>query len=170
MQTKMTEEEIKKYKIKDNYVIPTEEINYMLYLFGRLEQQIEEQKEAIREAKSYIWEHRYREHNNDELTLNNNEIKGLIEILDQRCKYCKEHNGDDLIDMGYGYDDDYYSCELMNALDNEKYKCYISFENRVYEDNCKHYLCEKCEFKEKFEEYGLEHMDELIKKYDQWLD
>jgi hypothetical protein len=164
----MTEEEFKKYVNRMNENIGNllkdndEELAFYFQLVARFNDVCDEkkkQKEAIRETKSYI-----REHNNDGLTLNNSEVQSLVEILDQRCKYCKEHNGDNLIDWGYDRNDDYYSCELMNALDNEKYKCYIPIENEVYEGNCKHYLCEKCEFKEKFEEYGLEHMDELIKK------
>lgn len=63
----------------------------------------------------------------------------------ERCKYCVEYNGD-CVEESDGFD--YYSCELKNKEDLEKYGAYWSFNNRVDEDECTHYLCENCLFRE----------------------
>lgn len=67
----------------------------------------------------------------------------------ERCKYCVEYNGDCVEESG-GFD--YYSCELKNKEDLEKYGAYWSFNNRVDEDECTHYLCESCLFRKENKE------------------
>lgn len=62
-----------------------------------------------------------------------------------RCEYCVEYNGDGCEDTS-GFD--YYSCELKNNKDLEKYGRYCSIDNMVDEGECIHYLCEKCLFRE----------------------
>ena len=77
----------------------------------------------------------------------------------EKCKYCVEYNGD-CVEEACGFD--YYSCELKNKEDLEKYQInqeefkitefekygkYWSFDNRVDEDECTHYLCENCLFR-----------------------
>lgn len=62
----------------------------------------------------------------------------------ERCKYCVEYNGD-CVEEACGFD--YYSCDLKNKEDLEKYGTYWSFDNRVDEDECTHYLCENCLFR-----------------------
>ena len=62
----------------------------------------------------------------------------------ERCKYCVEYNGD-CVEESDGFD--YFSCELKNKEDLEKYGKYSSFDNRVDEDECTHYLCESCLFR-----------------------
>ena len=67
----------------------------------------------------------------------------------ERCKYCVEYNGD-CVEESDGFD--YYSCELKNKEDLEKYGRYWSFDNRVDEDECTHYLCESCLFRKENKE------------------
>lgn len=67
----------------------------------------------------------------------------------ERCKYCVEYNGD-CVEEACGFD--YYSCELKNKEDLEKYGAYWSFNNRVDEDECTHYLCESCLFRKENKE------------------
>ncbi len=67
----------------------------------------------------------------------------------ERCKYCVEYNGD-CVEEADGFD--YYSCELKNKEDLEKYGRYSSFDNRVDEDECTHYLCENCLFRKENKE------------------
>lgn len=62
-----------------------------------------------------------------------------------RCEYCVEYNGDGCEDTD-GFD--YYSCELKNNKDLEKYGRYCSIDNIVDEDECTYYLCDKCLFRE----------------------
>ena len=69
--------------------------------------------------------------------------------LKERCKYCVEYNGD-CVEESDGFD--YYSCELKNKEDLEKYGRYWSFDNRVDEDECTHYLCESCLFRKENKE------------------
>lgn len=67
----------------------------------------------------------------------------------ERCKYCVEYNGD-CVEESDGFD--YYSCELKNKEDLKKYGRYSSFDNRVDEDECTHYLCESCLFRKENKE------------------
>lgn len=67
----------------------------------------------------------------------------------ERCKYCVEYNGD-CVEEADGFD--YYSCELKNKEDLEKYGRYSSFDNRADEDECTHYLCENCLFRKENKE------------------
>lgn len=67
----------------------------------------------------------------------------------ERCKYCVEYNGD-CVEESCGFD--YYSCELKNKEDLEKYGKYWSFDNRVDEDECTHYLCKNCLFRKENKE------------------
>lgn len=65
------------------------------------------------------------------------------------CEYCVEYNGDNVEETG-GFD--YYSCELMNNRDLEKYGQYDSLANQVFREDCSCYLGEKCKYKELAEE------------------
>lgn len=71
----------------------------------------------------------------------------------QRCEHCKEFCGDG-IEETEGHD--YYSCELKNDRDMNEYGTYSSLANSVDEDECTHYLCEKCLFKEEKEADRIE--------------
>ena len=58
------------------------------------------------------------------------------------CKYCAKYNGDGIEETD-GFD--YYSCELKNNQDLEKYGQYSSLDNQVFPDECLYFLCKKCE-------------------------
>ena len=69
-----------------------------------------------------------------------------LDFCDRTCKYCGSYNGDGVEDTNYF---DYYSCELLNEMDRDKYDCYDSVENKVFLDNCKYFMCDTCKYKEK---------------------
>lgn len=62
----------------------------------------------------------------------------------RKCEYCVEYNGDGVEETD-GFD--YYSCELKNKQDLEKYGQYSSIENEIDENKCTYYLCEDCLFR-----------------------
>lgn len=62
----------------------------------------------------------------------------------KRCIYCQKYNGDGCEDTD-GHD--FYSCEVMNNKDLEKYGRYDSFENEVLPEECEQYLCETCRYR-----------------------
>lgn len=62
------------------------------------------------------------------------------------CEYCHKYNGDHFDDEYERYD--YYSCELKNNYDTEKYRYYGSKDNEVFKEDCLYPGCPSCAYKE----------------------